>query len=114
MVERQKYSRQGQASVKWETVILDQHLEQGAKPRTPQIPSAFGEKLSRRQFFSSRVGYNEHHLFSSEEQWVWPNTKPEYMRSGQGEYCLYQSRKVALKKLRTMSLGNTLDLYSLN
>lgn len=35
MVEREKYSRQDQASVKWETVILNQSLEQGAKPRTP-------------------------------------------------------------------------------
>lgn len=43
MVEREKYSRQDQASVKWETVILNQSLEQGAKPGTPWIPSAFGE-----------------------------------------------------------------------
>lgn len=71
MVQRKKCSRQDQASVKWETVILDQCLEQGAKPGTPQIPSAFGEKLSRKQFFSSRVGYNEHHSFSSEEQQDW-------------------------------------------
>lgn len=53
-----------------------------------------GEKLSRRPFLSSQVGYTEHHSFISVEQWVWPNTRPEYTRSGQEQYHLYTSKNL--------------------
>lgn len=71
----------------------------------------FGEgELSQLKFLSSQVDYTEHHPFSSQEQWVWPNTRPEYTRSGQEQYQLYKRKNPALKKLRAVSLGNTLDL----